>query len=82
MKSLSVSAVFLLTLFLTSGNWVITNAAPIREKPDMCEKAFPDCCCLKENCDIRCVDIYGKSAFGYCSTLKEEDDVCVCRYHC
>ncbi|MBA0796046.1 hypothetical protein Gohar_006846, partial [Gossypium harknessii] len=39
----------------------------------MCEKAFPDCCCLKENCDIRCVDIYGKSAFGYCSTLKEED---------
>ncbi|KAB2069657.1 hypothetical protein ES319_A08G107800v1 [Gossypium barbadense] len=77
MNFLSVSAVFLLTLFLTSGNWVITDAAPIREKLDMCEKASPNCCCLKDNCDIRCVDIYGKSAFGYCSTLKEEDDVCV-----
>ncbi|KAK8493097.1 hypothetical protein V6N13_095556 [Hibiscus sabdariffa] len=85
MKSLSVSAVLLLILFLTPGNWVASQADE-RPTPAVCNSIQylgSAGGCDNHRCNAGCVKRHGADhAHGYCFFSFDIGDLCICHYRC
>ncbi|OMO62094.1 defensin-like protein [Corchorus capsularis] len=76
MKSLSISAILLLFLFLSFGNQLIRG-----QEDDDCQPTLPDPGCTQENCNSLCIERFGKTGkfgqptYGVCYM----GNTCICR---